>query len=406
MPLLFQYILLVGITCYLLSTLLFALTRNMPRLQKGVGWWALSSVAGAAGYCALLIYSGTENAAQGEALYNLSLISWSSLLLIGSSQWLNKPINIRLTLLLALLSTVWVVYFSFVHPLFLPAAIVTALTCGIVTLYTSWLFLKSTETKNIQSWMLIVALFISGIHALDYLILRPHQSLAMIGIILCICASLAINLILASIVITQFKKRMEHSEKTAIKMAMQDPLTGLKNRLGLMAAFDKKVSTTISGKHRIALIFADLDDFKIINDTYGHKDGDQVLLTIASRIKAMIRHEDVAVRIGGDEFVILLAGIKSNDWEYIPRFISRLINTICEPVTVNQYTHQVGISIGLAVYPKDGQDLQTLLNCADNSMYLDKKMKKTVKKANNISIRSDRSAVTSLKSIPYVAPNN
>lgn len=377
MPLLFQSILQVGITCYLLSALLFALTRDMPKVRKGISWWALSSIAGAAGYCALLVCGSMGNPAHGEALYNLSLIAWSSFLLIGSGNWLKRTINVRLVLSISAFSTVWVIYFSFIQPVFLPAAIVTALTCGVLTLYTSWLFLSSEKTKGNEVKLLIAVLCFSGLHALDYPILRPHESLAMIGIILCIIASLTINIILASIVIIQFKKSMESSEKQAINMAMQDPLTGLKNRLGLIEAFNKQVDLLVPGQQRIAIIFADLDNFKTINDTYGHEDGDQVLCIIADRIQSMIRHNDVAVRIGGDEFIILLSDIKPNDWEHIPRFISRLIKETCEPITIKQCTHQVGASIGLAVYPKDGEHLQDLLNCADSSMYLDKRMKKS-----------------------------
>ncbi|CAA6807333.1 MAG: Unknown protein [uncultured Thiotrichaceae bacterium] len=394
MPLLFQSILLVGITCYLLSTLLFVLTKDMPKVRKGISWWALASVAGAAGYFALLVCGNMGIPAQGEALYNLSLISWSSFLLIGSSQWLKKDINIRLILGISSLSTIWVMYFSFIQPVFLPAAIATAVTCGALTLYTGWLFLSSEKTKGSETKALIIVLFISGLHALDYPILRPHESFAMVGIIVCIIASLAINIILASIVIIQFKKSMKNSEKHAINMAMQDPLTGLKNRLGLIEEFNKKVDLAPHGQQRIALIFADLDNFKTINDTYGHEDGDQVLCTIAERIQSLIRHNDVAVRIGGDEFVILLSDIKPNDWEHIPRFISRLIKETCEPITIKKYTHQVGASIGLAVYPKDGEHLQDLLNCADSSMYLDKRMKKqTTKKQIPLSIANSAPAV-------------
>lgn len=377
MPLLFQSILQVGITCYLLSALLFVLTRDMPRVRKGISWWALSSVAGAAGYCALLISGSIGNPANGEALYNLSLIAWSSFLLIGSGNWLKRNINTRLVLSVSAFSAVWVIYFSFIQPVFLPAAIATALTCGTLTLYTGWLFLSSGKIKEREVRLLIVVLFFSGLHALDYPILRPYESLAMIGFILCIIASLTINIILASIVIIQFKKSMESSEKQAIGMAMQDPLTGLKNRLGLIEAFNKQVDLVTSKQQRIAIIFADLDNFKTINDTYGHEDGDQVLCVIADRIQSMIRHNDVAVRIGGDEFVILLSDIKPNDWEHIPRFISRLIKETGEPITIKQCTHHVGASIGLAVYPKDGEHLQDLLNCADSSMYLDKRMKKS-----------------------------
>jgi diguanylate cyclase (GGDEF)-like protein len=402
MPLIFQSILLVGITCYLLSTLLFALTRDMPHTHQGVSWWALASVAGAAGYGALLYYGSTGDPTSGEALYNLSLISWASFLYIGAHQWLGKAIDSRKILALGLFSTLWVIYFNFVQPAFLPSAIVTALTCGLLTLHMSWLFLRSVKPGNIHNRLLVTALFISGLHALDYPLLRPYESLAIFGILLCIFASLAINILLASMVIIQFKDRMQDSNQQAINIAMQDPLTGLKNRLGLIETFKQLAETTDTEKQRIAVIFADLDDFKIINDTHGHEDGDEVLRIIAARLNATIRADDVAARLGGDEFVVILTNVRVNDWEHIPRFISRLIGDIREPIAINQRTHQVGVSIGLAVYPKDGEDLQDLLNCADNSMYLDKKMKK---KPSPIKITNVNSATPDPDSTPSKKPS-
>ncbi|MEZ5536321.1 MAG: GGDEF domain-containing protein [Thiolinea sp.] len=376
MPLIFQSILLVGITCYLLSALLFLLTRGMPHIHRGVGWWALSSIAGAIGYSSLLVYSNLGDPVSGEVFYNLSLISWASFLYIGSHQWLEQPLESKKILLLGFLATLWVVYFNFIQPAFLPSAIVTALTCGMLTLHTGWLFMKQVKPRNKHNWLLVGTLFVSGLHALDYPIMRPIESLAIVGFLLCTFASLTINTILASMVIIQFKNRMQDSKQQAINIAMQDPLTGLKNRLGLTEDFKQLINHPDTEKHRIAVIFADLDDFKIINDTHGHEDGDEVLRIIAARLDSMIREDDIAARIGGDEFVIILTGIQTDDREHIPKFISRLIRTVCEPIVIHHRTHQVGVSIGLSVYPKDGKNLQDLLNSADNSMYLDKRMKK------------------------------
>lgn len=354
----------------------------MPRIPKGISWWALSSIASAFGYCSLLVCGHNNNPAQGEALYNLSLISWSSFLLIGTSYWLGYKFDKRIIfsiIVINIATTIWVIYFNFVKPDFMPAAIITAVTIGGFTLATCWLLFKSPKSGDPSSWVLILALCISGIHALDYPILRPIESLAMIGITLCITLALIINISLACLVIVKFKHRMIRSEASAISQSMQDPLTGLNNRLGLTTEFNKTIEYYLTSTERMALIFADLDSFKYINDTFGHDDGDQVLLTIAERIKGITRDQDIAVRMGGDEFVILLTGIEPSDDQSIKTFISRLVDVIREPIKVGDVAHQVGVSCGLAVYPQDGESLQSLLNVADSSMYLDKRMKKTSK---------------------------
>ncbi|WP_158278914.1 GGDEF domain-containing protein [Leucothrix arctica] len=352
----------------------------MPRVQKGISWWGLSSMAGTVGYCSLLVYGHLGNPSQGEALYNISLISWSSFLFIGSCLWLRKKVYQKIILLINVVATALVIYYSFIQPDFLPAALTTAVTVGTFLLSTAWLFYKSKTTKDKADWLVISVLFICGIHALDYPILRPIESLAMAGIILCIVSTLFINLALASIVIIQFKRRMFRSEKTAIRKAMQDPLTGLNNRLSLFEEFEKRVNSNTN--EAIALIYADLDDFKQINDIFGHDDGDQVLCTIASRIQNNIHNRDLAVRMGGDEFVILLIGKNIHDLSQIHQLIERLTENICKPIQINQTSHQVGVSCGIAIYPDDGNNLQSLLNTADSSMYLNKKMKKAIKREN------------------------
>ena len=398
MPLLFTSVLLVGITCNLLSGLLFALTKDMPKVQRGISWWALSSIASAVGYGALFICGHFGDTNQGEAIYNLSLISWSSFLYIGCCLALRQAVNKPLIIMINVASTIWVIYFSFITPLFLPASIVTAVTVGGLLLSTAWKYLKNKRTKSRLDWFLIATLFINGLHALDYPILRPIEPIAMIALILCIVAALVINSVLASMVIIRFKSRMFSSELNALRKARHDPLTDLNNRLGLSEEFEKKTKTLATMKDRMVLVYADLDDFKHINDTYGHKDGDQVLCTIASRIKNDIHHQDIAVRMGGDEFVILLSGKEAGKDALSPgqikQFIKRMTANICKPICINESTHQVGVSCGVAIYPNDGEDLQSLLDAADNSMYRSKKSKKKLDQAND-SIISPVGLVTS-----------
>jgi diguanylate cyclase (GGDEF)-like protein len=212
----------------------------------------------------------------------------------------------------------------------------------------------------------------------------------MIALILCIVAALVINSVLASMVIIRFKSRMFSSELNALRKARHDPLTDLSNRLGLSEEFEKKTRSSTTMKDRMVLVYADLDNFKNINDTYGHKDGDQVLCTIASRIKNDIHHQDIAVRMGGDKFVILLSGKEAGKDALSPgqikQFIKRMTANICKPICINESTHQVGVSCGVAIYPNDGEDLQSLLDAADNSMYRSKKSKKKLDQANDSNI--------------------
>ena len=352
----------------------------MPRIQDGISWWAWSSLVAAFGYCALLLFAHYDRPIQGEAIYNLSMISWSSFLFMGSSLWLGRQLYANLVVITNVLATAWVIYFSFIQPAFLPAAIVTALTVGVFTLWTGWMYLKSRRSKSRLDWGLIIAFLALGFHALDYPILRPIESIAMLAMMLCILLSLAINIILSCIVITQFKSSMINSEKHAISKSMEDPLTGLTNRAGLVDAFNKRIYSVIPSTEVIVLVFADLDNFKYINDNFGHKDGDAVLRSVANRIQSITRQHDIAVRLGGDEFVVLLTGIKPNKQaERIHQFRERLIENIRRPIKVNKEIHQVGLSCGVAVYGEDGDDLDSLLHFADHSMYQDKRSKKGTK---------------------------
>jgi diguanylate cyclase (GGDEF)-like protein len=116
----------------------------------------------------------------------------------------------------------------------------------------------------------------------------------------------------------------------------------------------------------IALLFIDLDKFKLVNDSFGHAAGDALLKAIGSRLPAAVRANDVVARQGGDEFLILLSDVASQASEVVA---SKVRSALREPFVVDEIEIQVSASIGIALYPVDGDDAEALLKHADAAMY-------------------------------------
>jgi diguanylate cyclase (GGDEF)-like protein/PAS domain S-box-containing protein len=171
--------------------------------------------------------------------------------------------------------------------------------------------------------------------------------------------------------ITQEREQSLHFKQ----LAEFDNLTQLPNRIVLQQRFESSLALAKRHDKQSALLYVDLNDFKPINDTYGHAMGDRVLQQVASRMKACIRASDIVSRIGGDEFSILLNEI--DNVEVCHLMVEKLKKTIAQPITEGDITIQLTASIGVANYPEQGDSLEALLNFADRAMYTDKeKMKK------------------------------
>ena len=144
-----------------------------------------------------------------------------------------------------------------------------------------------------------------------------------------------------------------------VKDARHDSLTGLFNRSSFYEYFTK----FIKRGEKFQLVMIDLCKFKDINDTYGHRMGDDVLKIAAKRIQAVLRPNDILARLGGDEFVVLLLG-ELTDAEYI-----NLIKSVEEPMRISDVDLSISLSIGITTYPDDGIDRVTLMTQADGAMY-------------------------------------
>ncbi len=149
------------------------------------------------------------------------------------------------------------------------------------------------------------------------------------------------------------------------RTAVHDPLTGALNRL-FLERHDQALQAEFGDA--FALVYIDLDDFKGINDEYGHEYGDAVLRVIVQRLKRRIRMEDVVVRVGGDEFIVILTGITTDEMA-LNRAVSRLHKSIDVEYSIHSKTFHVSASVGVSLYPHNGNNFDTLVQAADQAMY-------------------------------------
>jgi diguanylate cyclase (GGDEF)-like protein/PAS domain S-box-containing protein len=166
--------------------------------------------------------------------------------------------------------------------------------------------------------------------------------------------------------IGQFIARKE-AETHLTFFANHDPLTGLPNRV----MFNDRLTQALAQAHRYdktaAVLFIDLDRFKVINDTLGHDAGDKLLKELALRLRDCLREGDTIARQGGDEFVVLIEDV--TDPDQVSGVAQKILETVARPYMLDGQEYHVTASIGISVYPADGHDLQTLLKNADSAMY-------------------------------------
>jgi diguanylate cyclase (GGDEF)-like protein len=154
--------------------------------------------------------------------------------------------------------------------------------------------------------------------------------------------------------------RIGYREKSLL-----DPLTGIDNKRGLEANSETVLALARRNNQNVAVIYIDLDNFKTINDQFGHDLGDKALLYFSQGLKKILKRSDIKARVGGDEFILLLTDV--ND-DYIHEIITQ-INTECTLLSFGQHNLTINFSAGYAVFPDEGSNLDELINLADRRMY-------------------------------------
>lgn len=150
-------------------------------------------------------------------------------------------------------------------------------------------------------------------------------------------------------------------------LAHHDPLTKLPNRVLLRDRFSHACASALREGSGITMMFIDLDNFKNINDSFGHHAGDKLLTTIVERLHGFIREADTISRQGGDEFIVMLSNIREQD--VVTRIAKKMLDALAAPVIFEGNTFAISASIGISLFPDDGQDFDELLRNADDAMY-------------------------------------
>lgn len=156
-------------------------------------------------------------------------------------------------------------------------------------------------------------------------------------------------------------------EEKMRQMAQYDALTGLPNRSLIYELAHQLLASARRNGTKIAVMFFDLDRFKPVNDTYGHELGDKMLQEVATRLKNSVREEDVVGRLGGDEFMAMLTGIRTSD--DVRHASVHLLDRLRQPYVIDNVQFSTSPSIGVSLFPDDGQDIDALIRHADAAMY-------------------------------------
>ena len=157
------------------------------------------------------------------------------------------------------------------------------------------------------------------------------------------------------------------AEERAHGLATRDPLTGLYNRRSLMERLEQAITRANRAGDSLAVLFLDMDRFKAINDTLGHDVGDALLIQVAARISGAVRESDVVARLGGDEFVVLMEALP--DYPDAASVARKIVQANSAPCEIGPHLLKTSVSIGISLYPQDGDTVQKLMKHADLAMY-------------------------------------
>ena len=161
---------------------------------------------------------------------------------------------------------------------------------------------------------------------------------------------------------------LKEADKKIYYYANHDPLTGLLNRANFEKNLTNSIYNGLANKSKFAVYFIDIDNFKYINDTYGHDIGDEIIIIVGKRLSNIIRTSDILSRIGGDEFTLIQSSI--NDKKDITALANKILQNISEPIILKDKKFNITLSIGISIYPTDAKEKKELLKKADTAMYV------------------------------------
>jgi diguanylate cyclase (GGDEF)-like protein len=232
-----------------------------------------------------------------------------------------------------------------------------------------WSFLAFGSARGLVAalgFLSTTAVVLAAVHA---------AGLGMMPLALAFAGQLAATGTIYVVVLYAFSLLLERqtaarsSAEVIAAFASKDPLTGLSNRLAFSARFEQARALARRSGRSLAVCFVDLDHFKLANDTFGHAGGDALLRGFAARLQGAVRESDTVARLGGDEFVVLAF---VDDDQQASVLAAKLVDAQNEPYAVEGREMTLSCSVGLSLYPRDGEEIDALLEHADRAMYVAK----------------------------------
>lgn len=368
----FEVTMIVSSTSLVLITVLFLVIRTMPS-RRGIGWWTSASALQSIAYVLQMLFHDQEKTVAGDLTFFVLQTTVNHLLVIGTMLFVGEKINFRLWFTVPSTMLLAAAALSLYGQPFL-SVLLFATENAAAFILLAYSIYKIRNKVNKSTKMAGLLCFIVGVHWLDFPFLGHLEAFATIGFILGITLAIGIFLSLSAMALLQFREHTKRSEERAIYSANHDPLTGLYNRSSLDKLYDEYVEEAEKNNLCFIVLYLDLDGFKAVNDKFGHKAGDMLLITVAKRLEKWLGDKGDAIRIGGDEIIVLsrLRGTYSEQSAY--KSARLLLDMIELPIVDGKDIHNISSSIGGCSYQPGiiTPTLDEMIQCADDHMYKSK----------------------------------
>ncbi|WP_229215604.1 diguanylate cyclase [Duganella sp. CY15W] len=362
-----------GGTAYFLFAVLFLWISRVPRTNAGPGWWAASIATALVARIILFFFLPSEQPALVIAVYVAFNVLEKPLLLTGLVRFLELDTRVVYFWLAAVMAEAWIAIGLLAgwHDL-IRASVYSMVNSGLLACAAWFAIYRIRDYPRVPMRILAVSSVLLSLHwltgpTLSHFSVAYFKNVFLIGTVLVTTQYFA----LVAAVLLLFQRRLMASEATALDLAFHDPLTGLNNKRYMSTLFEQALLLATRPHHVVALLYIDLDNFKPINDTAGHAIGDEVLKTVAARLRENTRSTDICVRIGGDEFVVICTQLDNE--EQALEIGNKILKKIMAEIEIDGQRYALGASIGIGLYPRHGDNLNELMKCADSAMYIVKR---------------------------------
>lgn len=359
-----------GIAVYFVFFLILLAASQVPRSNSAVGYWACGTCAAGCARLTLLLLPATETLSTSIWLYGCLVVLEKLFLLVGVQRFFGRRLAEPTVFLAAALMLVGL---SAMYLAELPRWWFDLVLAGFnvaALLLISWVMWQSQQALPVLvkrlalGSCLLLALHWAGLVSGK---LWWFTSWQLQGFVIGTLLVLVLYFSLLAAVFAVFRQRLIDSEEKAMALAFQDPLTGLNNKRYVDVLFEQALLLANRPHQLLAVYYIDLDHFKPINDTDGHRAGDGVLKEVARRLKQCLRSTDICARVGGDEFVVIATQLEHE--QAAAEIATKVLQQLAAPLAVAGKIYQLGASVGVSLYPKDGKELSGLLEKADIAMY-------------------------------------